>query len=159
MHTDTTVSLKPNFVSSLLFVLYFLNLHIFQSLLKFWIFTMKIPDIFLISKAVFSLYAMIKMSKTTSPPKLIAPHCICFCPDYRQFISCLSNPRRIMKTADKHLLLALLNLMLVFGICQRGAIYKKKIGIANTNLINRVCTMYNVHITEMQRHILFEAFA
>ena len=64
MQTNTTVALKPNFMSSLLFCAVSLNTHFFQSLLNFKIFMIKIPKyllfIFFVSNAVFIPICLVK---------------------------------------------------------------------------------------------------
>ena len=55
MHTNTTVALKPNFMSSLLYSAVLLkNIHILQSLLKIKIFIIKIPTDLLFTCLVFN---------------------------------------------------------------------------------------------------------
>ena len=76
MHTNTKVALKPNFMSSLLLSL---NMLILRALSKFQIFIRKIPKdlpyIFLVLNAVFTVYHVKAVYKTTSPQKLFPSDC------------------------------------------------------------------------------------
>ena len=77
IHTNTTVALKLNILCEFLVVMccISLNFHFLQSLVNFKIFIIKKKKIFLYIWSQM-LYAMLKLSKTTSPPELFPSDCI-----------------------------------------------------------------------------------